>query len=160
LATKSADGEAIFRDTVERAMEELQLKTAAHDGTWQLGQADWDIDQDAGEVYFTSPKGLLATCPVQIVGTFNTEESSWLWGWDHPSVAENLREHAQTVYEFGKKHGIAALTTRKLECSEEEAWEFAALACLLSEAQGAYCGPMDPTLVFITFGEVALSKAE
>ena len=68
------------------AWKSCGIKTAAHDGTWQLGKADWDIDQDAGTIVFTSPKGITATCPVQVIGTFNTEDDTWLWGWDHPSV--------------------------------------------------------------------------
>jgi hypothetical protein len=50
------------------------------------------------------------------------------------------------------------LTTQKLECTEDEAWEFTALACKLGNAQGGYRGPMGPTLVFMTFGKVSLSK--
>jgi hypothetical protein len=29
------------RDLVAQSMEELRLKTAAHDGLWPLSQADW-----------------------------------------------------------------------------------------------------------------------
>jgi hypothetical protein len=118
------------------------------------------VDQDAGEVYFTSPTGVVATCPVQIVGTYNTEDGTWLWGWDHPSVDEPLQEHARAVRKYGERHGIPSLTTRKVACSEAEAWEFAALACHLCDAQGAYRGPMDATLVFLTFGSVSLSQGE
>jgi len=34
---------------------------------------------------------------VQIVGTLNTADSAWMWGWDHPSVPEDLGEHARAV---------------------------------------------------------------
>ncbi len=102
--------------------------------------------------------GLTATCPVQIIGTYNTEDGSWLWGWDHPAVRPDLQEHAKLVRDYGKRNGIERLTTQKIECKETEAWEFAALACKLCDAQGAYRGPADPTLVFMTFSEVKLSK--
>lgn len=150
--------DSVYRDTVERAVEELRLKTAAHDATWHLGEADWDVDLDAGEVYFTAPSGIVATCPVQIIGTYNTEDGTWLWGWDHPTVDEPLGDHARRVEAFGEKHGIDLLTTRKLECTEDDAWEFTALACHLAGAQGGYRGPMGPTLVYMTFGDVTLSK--
>ena len=42
--------------------------------------------------------------------------------------------------------------------SEDEAWEFTALACQLCRAQGAYRGPAGTALVYMTFGEVTLSK--
>src|SRR5437899_97535 len=86
-----------FRTLVNQAVEELRLKTAAHDGAWRLGEADWNVDQDAGTIVFTRPGGPTATCPVQIVGTYNTRDGTWLWGWDNPSVAPDLQQHARKV---------------------------------------------------------------
>jgi transcription elongation factor Elf1 len=97
LQIPSPDAELDFDTLVERAVEELKLKTAAHDGIWQLSQADWDVDQDAGTVVFTAPNGIIATCAVQIIGTYNTEDGTWLWGWDHPSVDPALQDHARQV---------------------------------------------------------------
>lgn len=57
------------------------------------------------------------------------------------------------------QHNVAQLTTRKLTCSEDEAWQLTALACKLNEAQGAYRGPAGTTLVFMTFGTVTLAGA-
>jgi hypothetical protein len=159
MAKKSRPaGEAEFRTLVERSMEELRLKTQAHVDGWGLGSADrWDMDQTDGQLIFTTKK-LTATAPAQIIGTYSTQTGSWMWGWEHPSVEPHLQEHAKRVREYGEKHGIAALTTRKLECTEDEAWEFTALACHLSGAQGAYRGPAGPALVFMTFGKVSLTK--
>jgi hypothetical protein len=108
---------------------------------------------------FTGKK-VTATAPVQIIGTYNTLDGTWLWGWDHPSVLPPLQEHARRVREYGEQHGIESLTTRKLGCDENEAWEFTALACHLCEAQGAYRGPAGTALVFMTFGEVSLSASK
>jgi hypothetical protein len=139
-------------------MEELRLKTATHDRIWHLSQANWAVDQDAGKIVFTMPDGTTATAPVQIVGTYNKDDGSWLWAWDHPSVQLPLREHASAVRAFGQTHGIADLTMRKLDCTTDRAWEFTALACHFNEAQGAYCGPAGSALVFMTFGAISLEK--
>lgn len=144
---------------IKAATEYLQEVTAFHDGVWQIGQADWQIDQDAGTIEFNSPGGMRATAPVQIIGTYNTADGTWLWGWDHPSVDPPLAEHAKQVLAYGKQHGFDVLTTRKLECPEKQCWDFAALACLLCQAQGAFRGPVESTRVFVTFGEVAVEKA-
>jgi len=149
-----------FRTLLAQSMEELRAKTEAHDGTWHLGKADWDVDQSTGQIVFTAPGGITATCPVQIIGTYNTDDNTWLWGWDHPSVEPALQEHAALVRDYGEQNGIEKLTTRKLHCSEGEAWEFTAVACKLAGAQGGYRGPMDSTLVFMTFGKVTLSKSK
>jgi hypothetical protein len=154
---RPADSPA-FRQLVEQSMEELRLKTTAHDAAWRLGEADWSVDQDAGVIVFTRPDGISATCAVQIIGTYNTEDGTWLWGWDHPSVAAPLQDHAKRVKSYGEQHSIAALTTQKLACQESTAWEFAALACKLCSAEGAYRGPAGPALVYMTFGNVRLSK--
>jgi hypothetical protein len=154
----SSTGSKEYRQIVEQSMEELRLKTAAHDAAWRLGEAAWDVDQDAGLIVFTRPDGITATCPVQIIGTYNTADGTWLWGWDHPSVVPALQDHAKQVRAFGEKHGVEKLTTKKLRCEEAEAWEFAALACKLCNAQGAYRGPADATMVFMTFGDVQLRK--
>jgi hypothetical protein len=144
---------------IEKAVHALQLLTATHDSTWHIGTADWSVDQDKGSIVFTSPHGIRAVAPVQIVGTYNSQDGTWLWGWDHPSVVAPLAEHAKKVLAYGRNHGFDVLTTRKLECPEEQCWELTALACMLCDAQGAYRGPAGIARVFFTFGTVSLSKA-
>lgn len=157
----SAEPVLDFDTLLDRSMEELRIKTAAHDGVWRLSEADWDIDQDAGTIVFTSPNGMTATCSVQIIGTFNTEDNTWLWGWDHPSVDPALQDHAELCRTYGDKHSIDVLTAPKLEgSSEDDAWQLTALACKLAGAQGAYRGPMGTTLVFVTFGEPRLTMSK
>jgi hypothetical protein len=147
-----------FDTLLTQSIEELRLKTAGHDAGWGLGEADWSVDQDQGAIVFTRADEITATAPVQIIGTYNSEDGTWLWGWDHPSVVPALQEHAKRVRDYGKQHGIKRLTKRKLACSDDEAWELAAVACKLCDAQGAYRGPAGTTFVFMTFGEVTLSK--
>ena len=65
---------------------------------------------------------------------------------------------ARSCRAFGEGHALAEFTTRKIACSEEEAWRFTAVALHLSEGVGAYRGPAGTTLVFMTFGTVTLSK--
>jgi hypothetical protein len=144
---------------VHRSLEELRAKTAAHDGTWQLSQADWDLDLDGRTITFTSPTGIRAMCSVQIIGTYNTTDGTWLWAWDHPSVDFELAEHARMVRKYGELYGIEKLTTRKVACTEAEAWEFTAVACSLGGAEGGYRGPDGSTLVFVTFSDVELTRA-
>ena len=154
-----ADRPVDFDALLDQSIEDLRLKTAAHDGVWRLGEADWDIDQDAGTITFTGPN-ITATCPVQIIGTFNTLDDTWMWGWEHPSVEPSLQEHANLCREFGEKYGIDFLTAHRLdESSEEFAWQLTALACKLAGAQGAYRGPAGTTMVFVTFGQPRLEKS-
>jgi hypothetical protein len=153
-----AEGEIPHATMVARSMEELRIKTASFDRLFQIGEADWELDQDEGEIVFTSPGGIVARAPAQIAGTYNTDDGTWLWAWDNASIAEALAAHAKLVREYGGKRRIAELTTRKLKITEEKAWELAALTCKLGNDQGVYRGPAGSTMVFITFGEVTTEK--
>jgi hypothetical protein len=126
---------------------------------WQIGQAAWSVDQDKGTITFTSPKGIRATAPVQFIGTYNTLDNTWLWAWANSSLEVALTEHARKVQGYGLEKGYDILTTAKLACPEEQCWELAALACMLAKGQGAYRGPAGTARVFMTFGEVKLTKA-
>jgi hypothetical protein len=150
---------AEYRALVERSMEELRLQTAAHDGIWHLSEAAWELDLDAGTLTFTHG-GMTALCPAQVIGTYDTQDGTWLWGWDHPSVPPPFQEHARAVKAYGEQHGIPKLTRQQLSCDEAAAWEFTALARHLSGAQGGYRGPAGTTMVFLTFGEVRLSRSD
>src|SRR5262245_19604790 len=158
MSTEPTEGEIPHTTMVARSIEELRIKTASFDRLFQIGEADWQLDQDQGEIIFTSPKGLVATAPAQIAGTYNTEDGTWLWAWDNPSIAAPLTAHANVVRQYGSQRKIAELTTRKLKITEDKAWELAALTCKLGNYQGAYRGPAGATMVFITFGEVKLEK--
>jgi hypothetical protein len=63
-----------------------------------------------------------------------------LWGWDHPSVAPALAEHAQQMLRHGQEHGFGRLTTLTFACSEQSCWGLTALAFLLCGANGAFQG--------------------
>jgi hypothetical protein len=139
-------------------LQNLQLKTEAHTA-WGLGTFDrWDIDQEVGDLVFSNADGTKAVASAQIIGSFSTNDNSWLWAWDNPSIVDDLKLHARKLKEYGDKHGIEKLTTRKWTGTEDDAWAMAALAVKLCDAQGAYRGPAGPSYVFMTFGEVKISK--
>ena len=145
---------------IEMAMYALQALTAAHDGTWRLGEAAWNVDQDQGTITFEPPNGMRVTAPVQIIGSYDTQDGTWLWSWNNPSIKEPLTADARNVQSLGQEKGYEVLTTPKLTCSEEQCWELTALACMMAGAQGAYRGPAGSVRVFMTFGQITLSKAD
>src|SRR5215813_6288208 len=146
--------------TLQRmSVEELAIKTRAHQEAWGLGKIDrWDLSQHTGELVFSLPDGMKAVCPAQIIGTYNSQDQTWLWAWANPSIDEKLRADALKVRKYGEEHHIDRLTKSKWKGTEDDAWAMAALAVKLCGEQGAYRGPSGATYVFITFGEVKLSK--
>ncbi len=143
----------------EKARNNLGILTEAHHNTWGLGDAErWDVDQEKGIITWTFDDGVVVTAPCQIVGTYNTEDQNYLWAWKNSSILEKLQEDAKVVLDFAKENEIDFLQEAQLECTQEAAWDLAALANLLADQQGVYRGPAGPTLIFFTFGEVKISK--
>lgn len=150
----------VYGVAVERAMAGLQQKTTEQNARFDLAGSSWSADLNEGELVFTAPDGTTARCSVQVVGTYDTTRGTWLWGWDHPSVPEHCARAAHAARAFGAEHGVDVLTTRQVSVSEDEAWHFAALACDLTHAAGAYRGPAGPTLVFMVYDDVRIERTD
>lgn len=152
---------AAFKTLLDASMAELELKTIGHQGGWRMGKAKrWDLDQSRGDLIFTFEDGIVATCPAQIIGSFDSAGGTWLWSWANPSIADSLKRNSLRVRDYGREHKIARLTSAKWSCTESDAWLMTALACKLCEAQGAYRGPAGTTFVFMTFDKVLLCKKQ
>ncbi len=83
---------ADFATLQKVSIEELQLKTEAHKKAWGLDKIlRWDFNQGSGKLEFSLPDGLKAVAPAQIIGTYNSEDHTWLWAWANPSIEEKLQ---------------------------------------------------------------------
>ena len=118
----------------------------------------WDADLDLGTIQFTRTDGKIVSALVQVIGTFDSLDSTWLWSWDNPSIPEPVTHAARLARKFGERHGLAAYTSRLITCTQTEAWEFTALALHLSKGSGDYRGPSGTTFVFMTFGDAVVQR--
>ncbi len=59
---------------------------------------------------------------------------------------------------MGETNHASVYTTAKVKCSESEVWNFAAVANRVANANGVYRGSAGSALVFMTLGEIKLSK--
>ena len=160
ITGRKGDGGEGPEQFIAAARAGLDLQTATHSATWHLGQEEsWAADLVAGTIAFKLPDSVVATAPIQVVGTYNTADGTFLWGWDHPSVPVPLREHAQMARDWGRENGLASFTERSVPCDEQAAWGFAAVANRLASSNGVYRGPAGVALVFMTFGEIKLERA-
>ena len=134
------------------ALTRLQTCSAHHSATWGLGtETQWNLDMNSGQLRLSFADGREMDFPVQVIGTYNTQNGSFLWGWDHPSVPAPLRRAAQRVHDYGEEHAIERFTTRTISCSEADAWEITAAAAQLDNVSGAYRGDAGGTWVYMTF---------
>lgn len=145
--------------TLARALDEHNQKFQANTAAFGINNCNrWDADLNLGTIQFTHTGGMVITAPVQVIGTFDSLDSTWLWSWDNPSFAGPLTRAAQRAYDFGVRHDLTAYTTPQFECTEAQAWEFTALALHLSGGTGDYRGPSGTTFVFMTFGDVVVQR--
>ncbi|WP_165246434.1 DUF6882 domain-containing protein [Paludisphaera soli] len=150
-----------LEELIKAGVAELQMKTRSHRDGWGFGKFErWCMDTQKGELRFTNKDGFTATCPAQAIGTYNRDDGGWLWAWANPSLPDDLKRDVFKVKAYGEERGLPLLTEPRLNLGDEaRAWELAALAVKLNEAQGAYRCLLGSTAFFVSFGEVRLSKA-
>lgn len=124
----------------------------------KLDSAPWVVDQNSGLIQFERKDGSLVTAPIQIVGAWNPRTEVFRWAWDHPLVAQRLRNDAERTRWFGDKHGLEELTLKSLRMDEKEAWQMTALAMKVNAAHGVYRAPTDGPVIFMTLGEPKVRK--
>jgi hypothetical protein len=156
LKKKKFDVEAF----IAGSLEGMRLMNDTHRKSWRLGQEQsWKVNEAEGRISFSFADGAVVSAPVQIVGTYSDEEKDFTWGWEHPAVPQSMQRHAARVKAFGEQYESLELKTAKIACSEKRAWEYTALAMLLSEANGVYrVRGSTGVLVFMTFGEVTIER--
>ena len=120
--------------------------------------ATWNIDQDTGKIFWTFSNGRVVEAPVQIIGTFDPQTSTFLWSWANHSILSSMQTSASRVREYGDTHGIGQFTTDLIKISEHEAWQLTATATQLAKAKGAYRAESGRAIVFVTFGDVKVNN--
>jgi len=147
------------RDFIDGAVRDMRAKTDAHAKQWRLGrESGWNVDQDKGEIEFTFSDGSAVRAPVQIVGTYNRKDNVFQWAWGHASVVAGMRLHAENARQWGVRNRQAKYASRVIPATQEEAFQFTAVAAALSAARGVYRGQAGTAWVYMTFGEVRQSK--
>lgn len=142
---------------IQQSLGGLQAQQTANDRTWKMAESSkWHIDQDKGLITFSFADGKTASAPVQIVGTFNPKDSTFLWAWDHPAVKAPLRQAASATLDWARTHKLERWMSRSVACSEAQAWEFTAVTARLAGSTGAYRAATGGPVVFVVFGQVTL----
>ncbi len=139
-------------DYIAACFEKLQEQTKIHSDSWGLGRCTrWDVDMSAGLITWSFEDDQCIEAEIQVIGTYNPADGTFLWAWAHPSVPKELQAHAELVKKFGEEFGIEELSTPKIQCSVDDAWKYTAIAYEQAEADGAYSGDAGGPRVFVTF---------
>ena len=140
---------------MEECFAETQELNKQLDLKWGLAKAHYGMDIDSGMVTFTFPDNRVVEAPLQVVGTYDTDKGTFMWGWEHPSVPPALQQSALLAKKWGQENEKPIFSTRVVEVPDTMAWYFAGLCVRLSHAQGVYRGMSGTTAVFVTLGELS-----
>jgi hypothetical protein len=129
----------------------LREQTAHLENKWGLGsESKWNLDLDTGLLTLSFQDGHVIDFAVQIIGTYNTVDSTLMWAWDHPSVPLPLRKASETLHHFLAEKNFNDLTKKTIACLETDAWIFTAAAAKLTKAIGAYRGNAGDIWVYMS----------
>jgi hypothetical protein len=86
---------------------------------------------------------------VQVLGSRNAGDDSWLWGWANESVPAERRVAADQVRQFGVAQNCGPLTTGKVYCGPDQAWAFCNVAIGLGLGPFVYKGTNGPLEMYL-----------
>ncbi len=142
-------------------LQELEQKSHSHKSAWQLGEElSWSINQNDKTIIFHFADGYTVSAPVQIIGTYDIEHKTFLWGWANKSIHEDLAEHSSVLRDFALKGKHDALLQELSPMSEHQAWQYTALVVKMVNAFGAYRGQIKGSYIFMTFGSIFCNYTE
>ncbi len=153
---RSEQANVQLREWERQGLSWLRQRTAEDGKSWGLGsELNWDLDLRAGRFSLSFSDGRKLAGQVQVLGTFNKEDGSFLWAWDHPSVPEGLRKSASEMREWGRAHGESDLTQRKVRVDESRLWAWLGFAASESGADGGYRASSTGTDIYLIYSGMA-----
>lgn len=109
---------------------------------------NWFYNQVTGFLTFNTGKKEI-NFKYEEVGTFSTITNTWKWAWDNENTLPIVKNQIGLVKDFGTDSNFDRLTSGYLESSEEEAWEFTAIAAKLLNGIGVYRPVSNHLLIFM-----------
>jgi len=132
----------------------LTESSRQHVEDWRLGsESRWEVDLKAGQVSFHFLDGTILVAPIQIVGTYNARDATFLWAWGHRTLPEALVEHARLARKWGETHQVRDYTSAIVSCAADEVWNFAAVTARLAGRDGIYRGRSGSVWMYLTYGD-------
>jgi hypothetical protein len=152
-----------FPKFLDQCLQELVKQQKAYGDKWGIDDCErWDVDQAKGTITFTNTKKghKKLVGKVQIIGSFNSADKTWLWGWANETVNEELKKDALQLKEYGGANKLKQLTEEKWEGEMNDGWKMTALAAKLLRAEGAYRGPAGKLYVFMVIRDLKVPDKE
>jgi hypothetical protein len=150
-----------FPKFLDQCLDEFTKQQKTYARKWGIDDCErWDVDQAKGTITFTNTKKghKKLVGKVQIIGSFNSDDDTWLWGWANKTVDDELKKDALKLKAYGEKNKLKKLTQEQWEGEINDAWKMTALAVKLLGAEGAYRGPAGKLYVFMVIRDLKVPK--
>lgn len=148
-----------FANLLDASSQNLAMITQLHAEKWRFGQhKTWNFKQKEGLLCFTFADGVTAECPAQAIGSYSQTDSTWFWAWGNVSIDASLKQAAERVRRYGEEHKFPLLTVSDWQATMDDAWAMTAIAVMVSNGAGAYCGQMGPLSMFFAFAYPVLKQ--
>ena len=143
---------------LQQGRDQIDRTTRAHAQRWGLGTAQrWVLDQTTGIIRW-SFEDHVVSAPAQVLGSWNSEVSTFVWAWDNETIQPSLSALAGQVRAFGVEHEVPALSASPLKLDEEQVRDLVAVAFAVAQGTGIY-HPYDGQLAtYLTFGTVTIEE--
>lgn len=134
------------RDCARRA----QVRNELADETYGLNDfGTWDFDDEAATLTFHNDGVVGLVADVQLIGSYSNNTHTWSWSWAVDSRS-HLIHAARRLRVFGEVRGFGFLTADEPQSVEiEDAWEYAAVAAALFDAEAIYRMPDEHLFYFL-----------
>lgn len=101
-----------------------------------VGKLNWNVDMKKGEISFGSQYHF----PLQVIGTFSHNASSWLWAWANTGsgLSSQVTQQALAMQQYGKENGIGFFTEPEFEYEKNKLQFIALIASGMFGCSGYY----------------------
>jgi hypothetical protein len=163
LSLRSSAQTNSYNQVLEKATEHRNNQLAAHDILWGYSHnntsQNFVFDQKAGTM--TVERGTnIIQYDIQVVGTFNSNDSTFLWSTENESINKNLTKAVRRLQNVSDKNGWNIFPGKAIKCNFNKAKELATLTFYVDSANGIerVNTNNNKTVVFYTFYEVRITN--
>src|SRR5262245_25672822 len=126
-----------WRAWVEDARADLTRKNSAYVSKYGLSlNGSWRWDLDSVRMRFVEGGKVVASVPLQVVGTL--ADGYWLWSWANETFPYPTKRQLTRVRDFGVEHELTPLTQPSWHATDRDAEDMAAVATRILDASGFF----------------------